>query len=1091
MTATELLQEVRARGGRIALAGENLRLSGHVGSLSEELRQKILDHKSQIMAILREEENKGATILPKDGPLPLSHFQERLWIIQQLDPSATEYNLVTVWAMEHTGAEALEAALRNVVTRHSILRTVFHETPTGPEAEVLEPDCVSIVDVDLSDLNEAQSKQALAELVERETHRVFELDKAPPARFVILNLANGDTALLVAVHHIAIDHWSLSILRRELTAALSEPSAYSKQAGLPEYADYAGWQRRRLDPSRLSEHLDWWEKKLGGHPEMCTFHADLVPGLEPEGTSRSFVWDRDFSERLQAFANERNISLYICLLAAASIALHRHTGLEDIVLGSPVALRERAEFEGIIGPFVNTQVLRMDLSSNPSVAEVLEACRTSMLDSFPHSHVPFEMVVDRLQPVRSLNRSPLFQFAVVLQNADDTQVEPIFGGGAIHDMTWIVRTSGGQVMGAIEYRSDIYLGDTVERIIERLELILRCMLQDPEIKLADIPLLSQNDRRILSNEFIPTEVECDAVPYPVQFSRIAEQVPDSTAIRHEGESVSYAALAARANRIARYLSSLGIGPGQVVGLCLDRTPDLIASIIAVQKTGAAHLPLDPGFPEDRLNYILSDSRATAVLTGEGTAGYLTLPEDVTEINLHSDTQVIDAMSPDDLDHDIDPDSRAHLIYTSGSTGRPKGVQISHRAMSNLLAALRDEPGMSPNDIVAATTTASFDIAAVELQLPLTVGATIELISREVATNGEDLAAALAACGATVVQATPSAWRLLIEGGWKGGRDILAITGGEPLTRDLADDLLDRVGSLWNGFGPSETTIYSTGAWITPGRDAISIGRPVRNTRVLLLDETGELVPIGMQGEICIGGAGVFKGYVGKPEQTEKSLVSDPLLPQNAPLYRTGDIGRWAPNGQLYHLGRRDNQVKIRGVRIELGEIEASLLASPQIRQAAVLVHDSGHGDLRLVAYLVFEDGEELTASEVRRNLRATLPRYMIPSVIMELPKLPMTPGGKLDRRSLPAPFRGGGLGHPVAVPPRPGMERALADIWADVLQVDDVGADDNFFELGGHSLITLRVAKRVRSELGLALDPRLLFFKSLRQIALELTQQLS
>lgn len=1091
MTATELLREVRARGGRIALEGENLRLFGHVGSLSEDLRRRILACKAEVIELLRLESDQGATILPKDGPLQLSHFQERLWIIQQLDPSATEYNMVTVWPLGlQTGAEALEAALRCVVTRHSVLRTVFRETPTGPEAVILEPDTVPVVHVDLSDLPDAQRHQAVSELVERETRQPFVLDKAPPSRFTVLDLADDGAALLIAVHHIAMDHWSLSILRNELDAALAQPTAYSERPVEPEYADYASWQRRRLDPSSLKEHLDWWETALRGHPEICTFTADLVPGRDPKGTSRSFIWDKDFAARLHAFATERNLSLYICLVAAAAIAMHRHTALDDIVLGSPVALRERAEFERIIGPFVNTQVLRMELSPRKSVAEVLNSARASLLDSFPHRHVPFEIVVDRLQPVRRLNRSPIFQFAVVLQSAEGAQDEPVYGGGAIHDMTWFVHEVGGQIMGSIEYRSDIYLDDTVKRLLERLELILRRMLDDPDTEVADIPLLSDSDRRMLSAEFVQPAVAFDETPFPDQFSRIADRTPDAVAIRHDGHSLSYRALAIRINKIAQHLKSRGIGPDQVVGLCLERTPDLIASMIAVQKTGAAHLPLDPGFPEERLNHILTDSKATAILTGAGTAGTLALPDGVMEIDLQTDHQIIDQLAPDVSDFAIDPASTAHLIYTSGSTGRPKGVQITHRAMSNVLASLRHEPGISADDIVAATTTVSFDIAAVELQLPLTVGATIEMLSREVATNGEELSAALVACAATIIQATPSAWRLLIDGGWVGGPDILAITGGEPLTRDLADNLLERVGRLWNGYGPSETTIYSTGAWITPGPDAISIGRPIANTRVLLLDDAGELVPVGMQGEICIGGAGVFGGYVGMDELTEKCLVRDPTASEGGRLYRTGDIGRWSPDGRLYHLGRSDNQVKIRGVRIELGEIEATLLAAPQIRQAVVLVHDPGQGDLRLVAYLVFEEGEGMTASEVRRNLRATLPRYMIPSVFIELTTLPRTPNGKLDRRALPAPFRDGAASRAVSVPPRPGMERALADIWADVLRVDEIGAEDNFFELGGHSIVTLQVARRVKAELGLALDPRLLFFKSLRQIALELSQQL-
>ncbi|ASP22075.1 2,3-dihydroxybenzoate-AMP ligase [Antarctobacter heliothermus] len=1091
MTPAELLREVRSRGGQITTQGEDLRVTGRVGSLPEDLRNEIRLRKSGIIELLQREDGAAPTLLPKDGKLPVSHFQERLWIIQKLDPKATEYNLVTVWPFgTRLEPDALEAAVKHVVTRHGVLRTSFRETPTGPVAIMLEPDLVPVESLDLEDLNDAARKAAVDEAIRRETARPFDLENGAPARFTVLGFGADGAALMVAAHHIAIDHWSLSLLREEILAAAAEGTDYVARAPQLEYPDYAGWQRQQMDPARLAPHLDWWEETLRGHPDLCAFNADLIPKLGWDGTSESFEWDAEFSEKLNAFCQSQHVTLYMALLAASALALHRETGLEDIVLGSPVALREKPEFERMIGPFVNTQVLRMGLTPRTPFVDLLATARQSLLDSHPHSHVPFEMVVERAMPARRLNRSPLFQFAVVLQSAAGAPSEPIYGGGAIHDMTWFVRQSEGRIMGAIEYRTDIYLPETVKRLLARLEAILRHAVDHPETPVADFPLLSDQERDTLLSEFVPAPVEIEPAPWPKQVARQAQATPEAVAIRTGDHELSYAGLNTRANRLAHHLASREIGQGAVVGLCLDRSADLITAMLAVHKAGAAYVPLDPGFPPDRLAYILRDSGASAVLTGGDAARSLDMPDGVAEVDVAQALSHAAPLPESDPEVAIAPSDRSHLIYTSGSTGRPKGVDVTHGALSNLLEALRREPGMSASDVVAATTTVSFDIAAVELQLPLTVGARIEMLDREVATNGEALADALRDSDVTVLQATPSAWRLLLEADWAGSQDLLAISGGEALTRDLADALLERVGRLWNGYGPSETTIYSTGCWIDADGQAVSIGRPVANTRVYLLDEAGALVPIGMQGEIWIGGAGVATGYVGLPEQTQDRFLPDPFDPKpGARCYRTGDIGRWSADGRLFHLGRGDHQVKIRGVRIELGEVEAALLGIEQIRQAAVVVEEAGPDDLRLVAYVVYEPGSNMTVSQVRRSLRATLPRLMVPSVIMDLPTLPRTPNGKLDRKALPKPFERGRQREAVTTPPRPGIETTLAAIWREVLKVDNIGAESNFFELGGHSLLTLRVAKQVETQMGVPLDPRVFFFNNLRQIAAVLSQQ--
>jgi amino acid adenylation domain-containing protein len=513
-------------------------------------------------------------------------------------------------------------------------------------------------------------------------------------------------------------------------------------------------------------------------------------------------------------------------------------------------------------------------------------------------------------------------------------------------------------------------------------------------------------------------------------------------------------------------------------------------LLGVQKSGGAYVPLDPDFPAERLSFMLADSGATVLLTAEETAAGVDVPAGVRLVDLGAEAAALAGMSDANGETGAGPRDPAYVIYTSGSTGRPKGVVVSHGALANFLEAMQREPGLTEADVLAAVTTISFDIAGLELYLPLMVGARIALLSRETAADGPALAAQLEACGATVLQATPATWRLLLEAGWAGSPTLRALCGGEALTRDLADALLARTQEVWNLYGPTETTVWSTVERVEGDGGPITIGRPIANTQVYVLDRQGEPVPIGVPGELWIGGAGVALGYHGRPELTAERFVPDRVgRVAGGRLYRTGDLGRWRADGRLEHLGRLDTQVKIRGFRIELGEIETALSAHPAIRDAVVVAREAGPGDLRLIAYVVYQPGEDLTVSDVRRHLRRKLPDYMIPSVVVALEAIPLTPNRKVDRAALPDPYEHGTRGAASHEPPAPGMEQLLADIWREVLHVDRVGADDNFFELGGHSLLSLRAAAAVEKRTGWRMDPRMLFFQSLRQIAVRASEQ--
>jgi amino acid adenylation domain-containing protein len=781
---------------------------------------------------------------------------------------------------------------------------------------------------------------------------------------------------------------------------------------------------------------------------------------------------------------EEGATLYMALLAACAALLRAHTGQGDILLGSPMGVRERPELEVMIGPFVSLVVVRLDLSDDPCFAELLRRARRALLDAHARRDVPFETLVEHLKPARSLQHSPLFQVAVVQHHTAPPAGTRVVGGGALHELTWFVAERDGELAGGLEYRSDLYDPRTIERIAQQLHRLLEAVVRDRHAPVSRLPLLDETERERLLVDFNRTQRDLDALPFAQQFERQAAATPQRVAVAFQGQTLDYAGLNCRANQLARHLRSLGVAPGVLVGVCLERSPDLLVALLAVLKAGGAYVPLDPGFPAGRLAYMLEDSEAAVLLASASAAEGLEQPPGLKVVDLASDAATLSLLDSGDLPPLAGAADPAYVIYTSGSTGRPKGVAVPQGALANFLGAMREAPGLAADDVVAAVTTISFDIAGLELYLPLTVGARIELVPREVAADGLALAECLAASGATVLQATPATWRLLLEVDWRPVRALRAFCGGEPLPRELADGLLPRVAELWNLYGPTETTIWSTAERVAPAPAPITIGSPIANTQCYVLSANGEPVPVGVAGELWIGGDGVALGYHRRPELTAERFVPDHFSGRpGTRLYRTGDLARWGDDGRLYHLGRLDHQVKVRGFRIELGEIEAELAGHPAVKQALVLAKEAAPGDVRLVAYVVYHAGESLTVSEIRRYLRRKLPDYMVPALVVELASVPLTPNGKVDRAALPDPLERAGAVASEYTPPAPGPEQILAEIWRDILGIERVGAEDNFFELGGHSLLSLRVAAAVEKKTAWRMDPRTLFFQNLRQIA--------
>lgn len=1030
-----------------------------------------------------------------------SFAQEQLWFLDQLLPGQGAYNFSE--AVRLRGAlvvGALERALGAIVLRHEALRTVFREIDGVPVQVIADPGSFSLPVVDVN--GEAHR---LGTRMGEEAARGFDLERGPLFRAVLYRVGANEHVLLLLMHHIVSDAWSVEVLLGEL-AVLYGDFVSGREASLPElqiqYADYAEWQRGQLRGEALETQLGYWRDQLSEAPQVLELPTDRPrPPIETHrGASYSFLVPRPVSDGVAALAQRESATVFMALLAAFQVLLGRYAGQQDLLVGTPVANRGRTELEGLIGLFVNTLVLRGDLSGDPTVQELLGRVRESCLGAYAHQDLPIGRLVEDLRPVRDLSRNPLFQTMLVLRNVrfeardlPGLSVTPmdVDRRASQFDLTLNVEERPDGLHGTFEYATDLFDEATIARMAGHWQTILAGMIASPACRVAELPLLTDGERQQLLVEWNDTRA---AVPEVLVHELVEAQVartPERTAVTAGATTWSYAELDARATRLAQALRARGVGRGQLVGLCLDRSADMIAALLGILKAGAAYLPLDPSFPAERLRFMVEDAQLALLVSTTALARAFSLPRE-RQLLIDADAEAIASAPATRLPVDAQtaqPGDPAHIIYTSGSTGKPKGVVIPHRAVVNLLTSLTREPGLRASDRLVAVTTLSFDIAAVELLLPLMVGAHVIVASRDEAGDGEALRALLESSHATVLQGTPATWRLLLDAGWMGTADFLAMTGGESLSPDLAEALLARTGALWNLYGPTETTVYSTGGRVTHPRAGISIGRPVANTTVRVLDAQRQLCPIGVPGELYIGGAGVALGYLHRAELTAERFLPDPFAATPmARLYRTGDRARWLANGTLEHLGRLDFQVKVRGFRIELGEIEAALADHEAVRQAVVAVRGSSPDEARLIAYVTLRPGQTATGSELRRFLRRSLPEYMLPNAFVELDELPRTPNGKVDRKALPsAGEQRSAEGDFIA--PRSTIEKTVADVWQEVLGVSRISVRDNFFELGGHSLLAAQMVARLARCHGYRLGLRSVIFESLEQLAAGAQQQ--
>ncbi|WP_407160403.1 amino acid adenylation domain-containing protein [Bradyrhizobium sp. STM 3557] len=1032
----------------------------------------------------------------RDDQSVLSYSQQRMWLIQTLDTQNAAYNMSGVLRLTgRLDRSALAQAFDILRRRHENLRSVFFEEAGEVRQRTVPWQAEELAVIDLRSLGEGASVEALKR-VEVDARTPFDLERGPVLRICLYRTADDEHLLQLNLHHISGDQWSMAVIGRELAALYN---AIGKGEPLPlkplhlHYRDYARWQRRYLE-DRNQPALAYWIDRLKDVPAL-ELPIDLPrPRLRSHnGAIHETPLSPGLLAELNALSRKEGSTLFMTMLAAFALQLYRLTGQQDFAIGVPIANRTQADVENMVGTFVNLLALRIDLSGNPSFQQLLQRVRSVALEAYTHQDVPFDKLVQEVQYPRDDRRAPLLQVMFNMPNVpfhgvsfDGLTWEPIIvdRGGAQFELSISVDTQLKPGV-TIEYNTDLFQPATVGRFAAQYLQILQSILENPGDSINTAPILPPRERQLLLEEWNATgTADKDRPPFIAMFERQVARQPDAPAISFEGRTISYAELDAAARAIGQNLREAGVGRGTGVAILMNRSIDLVAILLGIQKVGAYYVPLDPVFPVKRLQYMLEDSGVGALVTDAGTMPRFDVPAAVAVLDSARLKTAAAATDRERLAACVVPSDVAYVIYTSGSTGQPKGVVIEHGALSNFLASMAHHPGLARDDVLLAVTTIAFDIAGLELYLPLSVGARVELAAKETAGSAEALKQLISDSQATVLQATPATWRMLLDSGWEGAPSLRAFCGGEALSKDLAGALLGRVAELWNLYGPTETTIWSTAARVEAGDADISIGTPIANTRIYITDRNGELTPIGIPGEILIGGDGLARGYHARPELTADRFVSDRFAGKGKRLYKTGDLGKWGIDGRLYHLGRIDNQVKIRGHRIEAGEIEALLRKHPLVAQAVVVAYPLTGGDVRLVAYVVSDTG--VIGSELRSYLREALPEYMVPALIVAVDDIPLTPNGKIDRKALPDPFLRETEITDAFEQPAEGMESTLAQIWRELLKLQTISARDNFFELGGHSLLAVRLARLLEKRTGKRLDPRRLYFQNLRQIAEDL-----
>jgi len=1077
--ARELLAELQALGVTLWVEQERLRYRAPKGVLDPDRLDAMRRHKAELLTLLNDDLFAPIPALPAQEHYELSDAQRRLWVLAQMEAGSAAYNIpLHQWLEGELDAAALSAALQKLIERHESLRTTFVTIAGEPRQCIVDSVDFRFEVTDLS--HDPQAETAARELGQAAATQPFDLEQGPLLRAGLLKLGKQRHVLLLTVHHSVCDGVSIALLEHEL-AVLYRACKQGEADPLPplriHYRDFAHWQNRLLESPAIAPQRAYWLDRLSGELPVLNLPLDFPrPPLQTfNGRELAFVLDSERTQALATLARRQNASLFIVLLAVLKTLLHRYTGQRDIIVGSPCAGRDHPDLEAQIGFYLNMLALRDEVDGEQPFSDFLEQVRRGAMRAYDHQFYPFDRLIDELSLARDLSRSPLFDVILILQNQadagfvfDDLTTRPFFEhpGTSKVDLTFYFKeTPQGLILG-LEYNTDLFQEDRIRRLAAHFFTLVDSILAAPDQLLGKLNLLPAAERQQVLVDFNAT-----AVDYPrakILPDLLAEQTarcPDAIAVECNEQALSYRQLDARANALARRLQALGVGPNRLVGLCAERSMEMLLGALAILKAGGAYVPLDPAYPAARLAFMLEDANLAGLVTQRHLQAHLP-PVDVPTLFLDDPAE----SAPPPLCRATARDL-AYVIYTSGSTGKPKGVAVTHGGLVNFLRDMTRRFECTNRDTLLAVTTLSFDIAALELYLPLLTGARLLLADRATAADGRRLAALTNQ--ATLMQATPATWRLLLDAGWNGHAALKILCGGEALDWELAEQLRTRGAGVWNLYGPTETTIWSAVQPLPEASSAaqVPIGRPIANTQVYVLERYLEPAPIGVPGELCIGGAGLALGYLGRPALTAEKFLPNPFSTEpGTRLYRSGDLACWRADGTLEFFGRIDQQVKIRGFRIELGEIEAALHAQPSVRQAVVLARDDPPDGKRLVAYIVpAVPAGEISADDLRPALKRTLPEFMIPTAFVTLDALPLTPNGKVQRQALPPPESPSRITKDHA-PPRDALEQQLVEAFQTILAVDVMGIHNEFFELGGHSLKAARLVSQLRQQMNIELN---------------------
>ena len=1075
---------------------ENIRLS--------ESKHVLLEKYLKKQAARKPEAKPTILARPTGEPIPLSFAQQQVWLHSQMAGDTPIYNeAITIYRQGSLDIKVFERCMVEILRRHEIWRTTFSAIDGDPLQVVQSvPDGFPLEMTNVRHLEESERDREARRLATENAQKPFDLNKGPLLRAIVVRLGEEEYRVYMTFHQLVFDAISAYRVFLPELSALYEAFSAGRPSPLPEptlqYGDFAYWEQKTFaDEGRSSQLLFWREKLSGELPVLSWPNHRPRPLYETHhGNVERFRFDPAVIPALRAFCRQEGVSSYMVLLASYVVLLNRYTAQEDIVIGGLSAGRRWPEVERMVGDFVRPIALRVDLTGNPTFRELTKRVMCVVLDALTNEQVPFESIVKSLQLRPDPSRSSIFQIILSKQPqlvpvcpGWNLATEEVSNGASKLDLMIVIDERPDAISGPITYNTDLFDSSTITRMVEHWQKLLEGGLANPDSSISELPLLTDTERKQLLLDWNHTLVDRpkDKCLHDLVEAQ-TERTPDAVAAEFEELRLSYRELNARANQLAHHLQKMGVGPDVLVGVCMERSLEMLVALLGIMKAGGAYVPLDPSFPADRLGYMVEDSGMFLLVTHCEVDKNLSVRPALV-VRLDSDWAEIAKQSTDSptlLNTSLQ--NLAYVLYTSGSTGKPKGVEIPHNALMNFVLSMQREPGFTARDVLLAVSSVSFDIAGLELYVPLATGGKVVIASREDARDPVRLITRMRDSRCNVMQATPATWQALIDAGWSGSPNLRVLCGGESLPRPLAQELLVRCAELWNMYGPTETTIWSAVHRVTSADRPIPCGRPIANTQLFVLDRHRNPVPAGVVGELYIGGSGLARGYLRRPELTQERFIRSPFE-RNARLYRTGDLSRWLPDGTLECLGRSDTQVKIRGFRIELGEIEAVLGRHEAVSQCVVVAREQTPNDKILVAYVESKPGTAPNINDLRFHLKRELPDYMLPSAIVLMDKLPLTPNGKIDRRALPPPAGPFNEIQGEFVPPRDSLEHALAKIWGKILRVKRVGLSDNFFELGGHSLAAVRMLSEVQRLTGRALPLATLFQASTVEAFAELIRK--